>query len=131
MAGLSQRLRWAILVVRLDPVEDEQAGTRRALVVSYEPFIRSGLLTICPVTAARSARYPGEVVIPSGEAGQTEAGVILCHQVRTISALRVAGYVGSVVDPHIRRGVRAALATHLGLDMIAAVDGATGTEVFA
>jgi len=131
VAGLSRRLRWATVVVRLDPVEGhEQAGTRRALVVSYEPFHRSGLLTICPITAARGVRYPGEVAIPRGKAGQTEAGVILCHQVRTISALRVADVTGSLGDPGIRRDVRAALAVHLGLDLAAAVDGASGSETF-
>ncbi len=131
MAGLSRRLRWAVLVVRLDPVEGhEEAGTRRVLVVSYEPFHRSGLLTVCPITGARGVRYPGEVAIPSGEAGQTEAGVILCHQVRTISALRISGLAGILTNADIRRDVRAALATHLGLD-VAAVDGARGLEVFA
>jgi len=62
MAGLSDRLRWAVVIVDLDPVEGrEQAGQRRALVVSYEPFHRSGLMTVCPITAARSQpRYPGE-----------------------------------------------------------------------
>ncbi len=129
MAGLSRRLRWAVLVLRLDPVEGhEEAGTRRVLVVSYEPFHRSGLLTVCPITGARGD--PGEVAIPSGEAGQTEAGVILCHQVRTISALRISGLAGILTNADIRRDVRAALATHLGLD-VAAVDGARGLEVFA
>jgi mRNA-degrading endonuclease toxin of MazEF toxin-antitoxin module len=43
MARLSRRLRWAVVIARLDPVEGhEQAGTRRALVVSYEPFIGPG-----------------------------------------------------------------------------------------
>lgn len=120
-------LRWAVVRVSLDPViGHEQRGTRRSLVVSYEPFHRSGLATVCPITAARdAARYPGEVAIPVGAAGQTGPGVILCHQVRTISLERVEGAPdGRLDDPALRRAVRVALAHHLGLDIPAVGDGA-------
>lgn len=120
-------LRWAVVIVDLDPAEGhEQAGERRALVVSYEPFHRSGLATVCPITAARvDARYPGDVPIPAGEAGQTRPGVILTSQLRTISVRRFRSPpLGSVADPSIRRAVRAALAHHLGLDVPAIGDGA-------
>jgi mRNA interferase MazF len=127
VAGLTGPLRWAVVIVDLDPAEGhEQAGRRRALVVSYEPFHRSGLATVCPITAARAeARYPGDVPIPAGEAGQTSDGVILTSQVRTISLRRIGSpAVGVVQDRAIRRSVRGALAHHLGLDIPAVVDGA-------
>lgn len=120
-------LRWSVVVVDLDPVQGhEQAGERRALVVSYEPFHRSGLATICPITSARSeARYPGDVPIPVGEAGQTRDGVIVTSQVRTISLRRVrSAPLGTMADPALRRVVRSALAHHLGLDIPAIGDGA-------
>ena len=122
MAGLSSigPLRWAVVIVDLDPVEGhEQAGTRRALIVSYEPFHRSGLATICPMTAARTeARYPGDVPIRAGMAGQTRDGVVITSQVRTISLRRVrSAPVGVLSDPALRRSVRLALAHHLGLDI--------------
>lgn len=120
-------LRWSVVRVALEPtVEHEQGGTRRALVVSYEPFHRSGLATVCPITAARpEPRYPGEVAIPAGLAGQTRHGVILCQQLRTISLARLTGTPeGIVTDPALRRAVRAALAHHLGLDIPAVGDGA-------
>jgi mRNA interferase MazF len=126
-------LRWAIVIVDLDPVEGhEQAGSGQALVVSYEAFHRSGLLTVCPITAARQTpRYPGEVAIPAGEAGQTKPGLILCHQVRTISVRRIgatgilpSGAVAYVSDPAVRAAVRAALNHHLGLDIPLRADGA-------
>jgi Growth inhibitor len=122
-------LRWAIVIVDLDPtVGHEQQGRRRALVVSYEPFHRSGLVTICPITT-REPRYPGEVPIPVGRAGQTKDGLILTHQLRTIDLRRVTAFeVGGtrqyVTDVAIRRAVRAALARHLGLDIAGAADGA-------
>ncbi len=128
-------LRWAVLITDLDPTRGhEQGGTRRALVVSYEPFHRSASVTVCPITAARSVtRYPNEVPIPAGEAGQTKAGVILCHQVRTVSLQRIPGPlspVGYLANPNLRHQVRSALARHLGLDIPAGSDGATGSTAF-
>ena len=126
-ARLSGSLRWSVVIVDLDPVTGhEQAGGRRALVISYEPFHRSGLVTVCPITAARSrARYPGDVPIRRGEAGQTKHGVIVASQIRTISLRRVKSTpVGMVNDRAVRRAVRAALAHHLGLDIPALADGA-------
>lgn len=120
-------LRWAVVRVGLDPARGhEQAGTRRALVVSYEPFHRSGLATVCPISAARDdVRYPGEVALPIGAAGQTRAGVILCQQLRTIALERVVGAPeGRISDAGIRHAVRLALAHHLGLDIPAIGDGA-------
>lgn len=127
MAALTGPLRWSVVIVDLDPVQGhEQAGERRALVVSYEPFHRSGLATVCPITATRAdVRYPGDVPIPVGEAGQTRPGVILASQLRTISLRRVrSAPIGTVQDPSIRRAVRSALAHHLGLDIPAIGDGA-------
>lgn len=128
-------LRWAVLIIDLDPTRGhEQGGTRRVLVVSYEPFHRSGSVTVCPITAARNAvRYPNEVPIAAGEAGQTKAGVIMCHQVRTISLQRSPSYpapIGYLTNPDLRDQVRGALARHLGLDIPAGSDGAAGNRMF-
>ena len=127
MAGLSGSLRWSVVIVDLDPVEGhEQAGQRRALVVSYEPFHRSGMATVCPITAARfDARYPGDVPIRAGEAGQTRDGVIITSQIRTISLTRVrSAPIGFVTDRSMRRAIRLAVAHHLGLDIPGISDGA-------
>lgn len=124
---LTAPLRWSVLVVDLNPVQGhEEAGKRRALVVSYEPFHRSGLATVCPITASRSvARYPGDIPISAGQAGQTRDGVILTSQVRTISLRRVTSApLGTVTDRQVRRQVRMALAHHLGLDIPGIADGA-------
>ena len=130
MAGLvPARLRWAVVIVDFDPVRGhEQEGRRRALVVSYEPFHRSGMATVCPITT-RGPKYPAEIAIPAGHAGQTRDGLILVHQVRTldlrrVSAFAIAGEVQYLTDPRVRREVRAALAHHLGLDLPTASDGA-------
>jgi mRNA interferase MazF len=114
-------LRWAIVIVDFDPTQGhEQAGQRRALVVSNEAFHRSGMATVCPISA-REPKYPGEVAIPAGVAGQTRTAVILTHQVRTIDLSRVeawavGGTIHYVAAAGVRSEVRAALAHHLGLD---------------
>ncbi len=125
---MTSPLRWSIVIVDFDPVVGhEQMGERRALVVSYEPFHASGRAAVCPI-AAREPRYPGEVRIAAGHAGQTMDAVILCHQVRTIDLSRVrsfelGGRLQYVTDFVVRREVRAALTRHFGLDVPAAEDG--------
>lgn len=126
---MATALRWSVVIVDFDPaVGHEQAGQRRALVVSYEPFHRSGMAAVCPITS-RPPKYPGEVPIPAGQAGQTLDGLVLVHQLRTIDLRRVTAFeVGggpqTVSDPVVLRSVRRALAHHLGLDVPAAADGA-------
>jgi mRNA interferase MazF len=123
-------LRWAIVIADLDPtLGHEQRGRRRVLVVSYESFHRSGMATVCPISG-REPRYPGEVAIPRGEAGQTKDAVVLCHQLRTVDLGRVTtfeigGVVQRIVDPGIRAQVRAALGHHLGLDRRPVLDQAS------
>ena len=93
-------------------------------------------MTVCPITAASGVvRYPNEVAIPLGEVGQTKPGVILCHQVRTISRQRITGATsrapaGYLTDRQLREQVRFALARHFGLDIPAVSDGATGSVAF-
>ena len=130
MAALTAlTLRWAVVLIDFDPAKGhEQQGVRRALIVSYEAFHRSGMATVCPITT-RQPKYPGEVPIPAGHAGQTRDGLILAHQVRTldlarVTAFSIGGQMQFVTEPATRRMVREALAHHLGLDLVSSVDGA-------
>lgn len=134
MRTSTRRLRWAVLIVDLEPTQGhEQGGERRGLVVSYEPLHAAGMITVCPVTAARSdPARPGEVRLPAGEAGQTAPGLVLCHQVRTISVLRVkpGSSVRYLTSADVRAQVREALAVHLGLDIPGQEDGAATADRF-
>lgn len=131
MASLTpEALRWAVVLIDFDPAKGhEQQGVRRALIVSYEAFHRSGMATVCPITTRRP-KYPGEVPIPAGHAGQTKDGLILVHQVRTVdlgrvTAFSIGGEVQFVTDIVTRQTVREALAHHVGLDLAAGADGAS------
>jgi mRNA-degrading endonuclease toxin of MazEF toxin-antitoxin module len=86
------------------------------------------MAAVCPISA-RGPKYPAEVALPAGHAGQTRDAVILCHQLRTIDLGRVTSVelgrrVQHVTDSFIRAQVRASLARHLGLDIPALMDGA-------
>lgn len=105
-----------------------QAVARRRTALFTDLHTPTGMAAVCPISA-RSATYPGEVPIGRGQAGQTKDAFILCHQLRTIDSSRattfeVGGRPQVVTDPEIRREVRAALARHLGLDLLATEDGA-------
>lgn len=83
---------------------------------------------MCRITS-RPPKYPGEIAIPEGHAGQTRDGLILAHQVRTIDLRRITtfqlgGVIQYVTSRDVRLGVRAALAHHLGLDIPSVADGA-------
>lgn len=127
-AGVGPPLRWAVVTVAVEAAEGgAQPSERHALVVSYEAFHRAGFVTVCPISTARQTpRYPGEVALPTGTAGLTKHGLILCAQVRTISARHIRAETESayVADPGIRSAVRAALRHHLGLDIPPLSDGA-------
>lgn len=110
-------LQWNVCLARLDPAEgSEQRGTRPVLVISAEDF-NSVMpnLTVLPLTARKEGRrvYPNEVLLSAGTAGLASDSIVLCHQIRTISKSRLAGALGAVASPQLRRAVRSALRFHL------------------
>lgn len=88
------------------------------------------MATVCPIST-RAPKYPGEVAIPAGHAGQTKDGLILVHQVRTVGLHRVTAWEllrkrQYVTDKTVRNNVRHALSHHFGLDLPNNADGAEG-----
>ena len=89
------------------------------------------MMSVCPITASHTKpRNPLEIAIQAGQAGQTKDGLILVHQLRTVSILRAADMLGSdaqvrtLTDPGLRTEVRKAMAIQLGLDVPGVEDGA-------
>ena len=112
--------RWSLVEADLgEPAGHEQGFARPVLVVSNEPFNRaSGLLTVLPVTSVKPGRQarPFEVFLPAGAAGNPVDSIVLPHQIRTISALRVRRTYGRLTDPAIRLEIREKVLHHLGFE---------------
>lgn len=111
-------LQWAVVDAELDPVQgSEQHGRRPVLIVSNEGFNQAmPNVTVLPLTSAQRRLYPAEVLLRGGIAGQPRDSIVLAHQVRTISKLRLRTMYGYLHDVSMRRAVQEALKLHLELD---------------
>lgn len=60
--------------------------------------------------------YPFEVLLPRGVAGNPEDSIVLPHQIRTISTLRIHESIGLLADPGLQAEIETRLLEHLGID---------------
>lgn len=83
-----------------------------------------------PTAAPTQPRDALEIPISARQAGQPKDGVILLHQLRTLSILRAAdmldrsAQVRTLTGPGLRAEVRQTLSIQLGLDLPGVADGA-------
>ncbi len=110
--------QWAVMEANLDPVAgSEQKGIRPVLIVSNEEFNQAiSNVTVLPLTSTKRNLYPSEVFLPKGRAGQPSDSIIMAHQIRTISKLRLLDLVGYLEDAQLQREVREAIKEHLNLE---------------
>ena len=110
-------LQWAIVQAMLDPVRgSEQSGLRPVLIVSNEQFNQAiQRFTVLPLTSARRALYPSEILLPTGTAGLTRDSIVMAHQIRTISKERLRRQLGYLADETLRESIRDAIREHLDL----------------
>lgn len=95
---IRQPLRGEVWRVNLDPVRGhEQGRVRPALIVSNDVFNRgaSGLVTIVPITT-KERPIRSFLRIDPPEGGLAQSSFIICDQVRTVSAERLAKRLGNV-----------------------------------
>lgn len=112
MHNAAKPARWDIVWVDFgQPVGHEQGKRRPALVVSHDGFnSATGLMTVCPLTSARTAvKYASEVAFPALPGILDLPGVLLAQQIRTVSQERLVQIVGPVKDPVLQRQVSEAL----------------------
>lgn len=77
--------------------------------------MRSGLLTVLPLTTARRPPRRWEVLVPAGAGGLPVDSLVLTAHVRTISSERIDKPVlGRIDDPALRRRIAEGLLLHLG-----------------
>jgi mRNA interferase MazF len=111
-------LRWAVIEANLEPaIGSEQRGQRPALVVSNEDFNQiTDNITVLPLTSTKRRRYPSEIILPKGKAGQPLDSIIMAQHIRTISKQRVKVIFGYLHDSEIQHQVCEAIREHLELD---------------
>ena len=110
--------RWAVFQANLNPaVGSEQRGTRPVLIVSNEDHNQTiPNVTVLPLTSTRRGLYYAEVTIPARKAGQPLESIIMAHQIRTISKLRLGTLIGYLDDAKLQNEVRQAIKDHLDLE---------------
>ena len=109
--------RGEIYFADLDPAMGDEIKKRRpVLIVSNNANNKAAnTITVVPVTSNVTKVYPFEVFLDSSETGLVKHSKAQCHQVRTISKLRVtsikpAGFVTASMSK-----VNSALSLHLDL----------------
>ena len=103
----------------LDPaVGHEQAGVRPVLVLSNADLNElTDLATVAPLTTARRAPQPWEVLIPAGSGGLDTDSLLLVQHLRTISHRRFRPPTyGRIVDPDLRRAIAVRVLEHFDFD---------------
>ena len=111
--------KWKIFVCDLNPVYgSEQRGRRPVIVISDEDFNQvMPVVTILPITSLKEGRkvYPNEVLLKKWTGGLSQDSIILVHQIRTISKIRLKESIGIVDDYNIQESINEALRIHLNL----------------
>lgn len=118
--------RWDLAWATLDPTRgDEQAGRRPVLVVSNDSISAAiGLTAILPLTTWKRGRrvYPTEVLLKADVVDLDVDSLVLCHQLRTVSAERLSPAFASLAGAAQRAAVERAV--RLWLDLGAGSTGA-------
>lgn len=97
-----------------EPTDPEQGFRRPALVVSVDPFHRSGLAVILPITTTRRP-VPTSIEVEAGDgAGLDRTSYIQVDQIRTVSQKRLGRRLGTV-DEVTMADVERVLGRLLGL----------------
>ena len=96
--------RWDLAWATLDPTRGhEQAGRRPVLVVSNDSIAAAiGLTAILPLTTWKRGRrvYPTEVLLKAEMVDLDVDCLVLCHQLRTVSAERLSPAFASLANSH-------------------------------
>ena len=121
MAFVGDVSRWEIYWVDLEPhLGREQGGERRpAIVLSNDGFNASfDVVTVLPLTKREGKQrrvYPFEVLMPADVVGTGPESIVMPHQIRTISKLRLSDRIGVLADEDLRIEIENRVLEHLGI----------------
>ncbi|MBI4916236.1 MAG: type II toxin-antitoxin system PemK/MazF family toxin [Acidobacteria bacterium] len=111
--------RWDLAWASLDPAQGhEQAGRRPVLIFCNDSISAAiGLVAVLPLTTWRKGRrvYPTEVLLKADTAGLAADSLVLCHQLRTVSAERLSPAFAHLADPASQAAVDRAVRLWLDL----------------
>ena len=110
--------RGEIYFANLDPTVGAEIKKKRPVVIVSNNANNkmASTLTIVPITSNVTKVYPFEVLLKPADSQLTKPSKAQCHQVRTISKLRIQrSRAGSVTD-NAMRAIEAALKLHLDLN---------------
>ena len=109
--------RGEIYYVNLDPtIGSEIKKKRPVIIISNNASNKaSTTLTILPITSKVTDVYPFEVELSATDSGLPRHSKIQCHQIRTISKLRIQGKQAGNASVSVMSQIDAALKLHLAL----------------
>jgi mRNA-degrading endonuclease toxin of MazEF toxin-antitoxin module len=114
--------RWEIYWVDLEPhVGREQGGARRpAIVLSNDGFnAHFDVVTVVPLTKLEGKKrraYPFEILLAPDVVGTGFESIVMPHQIRTISKLRLGERIGVLADEDIQLEIEHRVLEHLGIE---------------
>jgi mRNA interferase MazF len=107
--------RGEIYFANLDPtVGSEIRKKRPVLIVSNNANNKTAsTVTVVPITSNTNKVYPFEVLLETKDCGLLKRSKAQCHQIRTISKMRIQGNKAGVASKEIMLKIHAALKLHL------------------
>ena len=111
--------KWHIYRANLDPVIGSEQGKTRPVLVISEDSINDLINTVnvIPLTTRKPDRriYPNEALLDTGQFGQPNESIVLCHQIRTLDKQRLSFDYGIVNDATKQQEILEALCFQLGI----------------
>lgn len=112
--------RWDTYWADLDPGvgHEQKGGGRPVIVVSNDGFNAAsfGMVTVVSVTKHEGKErtiYPFEVLLPRGTITPDYSSIVLIHQIRAISKLRLLKPIGTISDEAQRTEIEDKILEHL------------------
>jgi mRNA interferase MazF len=110
--------RGEIYFANLDPTIGAEIKKKRpVLIVSNNANNKmASTVTIIPITSNIKKVYPFEVLLETKDSGLIKPSKAQCHQVRTISNIRIQGRKVGLVNIQTMLKINSAIKLHLDID---------------
>lgn len=107
--------RGEIYFANLDPTVGSEIKKKRPVLIVSNNANNKGAstITIVPITSNTNKVYPFEVLLETKECGLSKRSKAQCHQIRTISKMRIASNRVGLASKAIMHRINVALKLHL------------------